>query len=327
MSLRRRIAERIATPLKRAGVETPVLEQIPHRAEELAAFYYEAVHQSSRGQIAELLRIPAFAHGKAYGETAGFWYRVSFPKPIMNPTVVCVGEARRGDIPRSKLVPTIPKIPIIPELEKLLNIPTIEELKKVLKEKIPDLTIPKWTLVMPTADAFVDLVKNFLGDWGIFNWMRDAIAWAIGNFEYAIWDALFRPRGLEKMNELLGNTQDRINDRLEKIRGVFNTKLGDIDDRLDALRTRVNDRLPLLGDGVDERLETLRTGVNDRVEEVRNRLNDSFETVFPRLYDAWGLRRDMALTALHIRNVTSTSFEFQSFGKTTAYWIAIGTRA
>ena len=44
MAIRRRIAERIATPLKRAGVETPVLEQIPHRAEELAAFYYEPVH-------------------------------------------------------------------------------------------------------------------------------------------------------------------------------------------------------------------------------------------------------------------------------------------
>lgn len=117
--------------------------------------------------------------------------------------------------PRPKLVPSIP------ELEKLLDIPTIEELEKVLKEKIPDLTIPKWSMDLPTADDFVDLVKGFFEDWGIFNWMRDAIAWAIGNWEYWIWDSLFRPRGLEKMKELLGKTQDRINDRMEKIREIL----------------------------------------------------------------------------------------------------------
>jgi len=263
MAVRRRIAERVSTVTERAGLRTPILEERALLAETLERF------ELPKGVI------PAMARGKAYGKTAGLWYRVRFPRPIYEPIVVCVGEARRGDIPRSKLIPTI------------------EELKKVLKEKIPDLTIPKWTLVMPTADAFVDLVKGFFGDWGWANWIRDAIAWAIGNFEYAIWDTLFRPRGLEKMNELLGRTQDRINDRLEKIRGIFNTKLGDIDGRLDTLRTRAN---------------------------------TSFETVFPRLYDAWGLRRDMALTALHIRNVTSTGFEFQSYGSTTCWWLCVGRR-
>lgn len=314
MALRRKIAERVSTVKERAGLRTPILDEVPLMAETLARF------ELPKGVI------PAMARGKAYGETAGLWYRVTFPHPIYEPIVVCVGEARKGDIPKSKLVPSIPLIPTIPELEKLLDIPKIEDLIKVLKEKIPDLTIPKWSLHMPTSDDFVNLVKTFFGDWSVFNWMRDAIAWAIGNFEYAIWDTLFRPRGLEKMNELLGMTQDRINDRLEKIRGIFNTKLADIDDRLDTLRTRVNDRLPLLGDGVDERLETLRSGVNDRVETVRSRVNESFEELFPRLYAAWGLRRDMALTALHIRNVYSTGFEFQSFGQTTCYWLAVGRR-
>lgn len=296
MAIRRRVAERISKVKKRAGLRTPILEEIPLAAEILERF------ELPKGVI------PAMARGKAYGETAGMWYRVRFPRPIYEPVVVCVGEARRGDIPRSKLVPSIPP------LEKLLDIPAIEELKKVLKEKIPDLTFSwKWEIHIPTADDFVALVKGFFGDWSVFNWMRDAIAWAIGNFEYAIWDTLFRPRGLEKMNELLETIRGRINERLRKIRSTFNTKLGDIDDRLDTLRTRANDRLGKVGEGVDERFETLRI-----------KTNDSFAMLFPRLYDAWGLRRDMALTALHIRNVTSIGFEFQSYGSTTCYWIAVG---
>lgn len=264
MAVRRKIAERISTVKKRAGLETPILGERALIAETLERF------ELPKGVI------PAMARGKAYGETAGMWYRVRFPRPIYEPIVVCVGEARRGDIPRSKLVPKI------------------EELKKVLKEKIPDLTIKwKWEIHMPTADDFVNLVKGFFGDWSVFNWMRDAIAWAIGHFEYAIWDTLFRPRGLDRMNELLETIRGRFNDRLEKIRGTFNTKLADIDDRLETLRSRTN---------------------------------TSFETVFPRLYEAWGLRRDMALTALHIRNVTSTGFEFQSYGATTCYWLCIGRR-
>lgn len=298
MAIRRRVAERISKVKKRAGLETPILGEVPLMAEILERF------ELPKGVI------PAMARGKAYGETAGLWYRVRFPRPIYDPVVVCVGEARRGEIPRSKLVPTIPP------LEKLLDIRVIDKLKKVLKERIPDLTIKwKWEIYIPTADDFKKLVRDFLGDWGAFNFMRDWIADGFGGFEYWIWDKLFRPRGLEKLNDLLETIRGRFNDRLEKIRSTFNTKLEDIDDRLDTLRSRVNDRLGKVGDGVDERFEKLRTGAND-----------SFERLFPRLYEAWGLRRDMALTSLHIRNVTSSGFEFQSYGATTCYWLCIGRR-
>ena len=39
------------------------------------------------------------AWGKAYGETAGLWYRVRFPKPLSNPSVIAVGEVRLGTMP------------------------------------------------------------------------------------------------------------------------------------------------------------------------------------------------------------------------------------
>jgi len=267
MGLRRRIAERIATPLKRVGAETPILEEIPHKAEVITAFYYEAVQQHSQGQVIERLRIPTFAHGKAYGETAGFWYRVTFPKPIKNPTVVCVGEARKTTI-RTKIIEKIPEIRI-PEI---------------------NINIPDWEITMPTADDFVTLVKQFFGDWGAFNWMRDAIAWAIGNWEYFWWNSLFRPRGLEALNQYV----------LEPLRTS-----------LDNIRVAINDTIG---------------SINERIELIRLRVNEVTQDIIPALYNAWGIPHVMALTPLHVRNITSTGFEFQSYGKTTAYWIAIGTR-
>lgn len=294
MALRRRIAERISRLKQRTAVETPILEELPLTAKSLGKF--ELPFPEVRGIL------PVLARGEAYGETAGRWYRVSFPHPIVEPKVVAVAEGRKGRLP------AIRRLPSIPDLEDLATIP---ELPPILKERIPDLTIPRWSIHIPTADDFVDLVKDFFGDWGLFNWMRDAIAWAIGNWEYWIWDKMFRPRGLEKMNEILVKLQNRINDRLTRIRNTLNTKLGEIDDRVETIRSRINRRL---GD------------VDDRFETVRTKTNDALKVVFPRLYEAWGQRTDMAVTIANIRNVTSNGFEFLSMGETTIHWVAVGRR-
>jgi len=55
----------------------------------------------------------------------------------------------------------------------------------------------------------------------------------------------------------------------------------------------------------------------DRVQDAVNlRLED--------LYNTWGLPTNVVPTPLHVRNVTSSGFEFQSYGNTTVYWIAVG---
>ena len=208
MAIRRRIAERIATPLKRAGVETPVLEQIPHRAEELAAFYYEAVQQSSRGQIAELLRIPAFAHGKAYGETAGFWYRVTFPKTILSPNVVAVAEGRRGEIPTVK-APTI-SIPRV-------DLPTLKDIT------IPDIVIGR----LPTA------LGRFECGWmpplpGITDGLNDLMV----RLEEA----------LARINEIIDKTSDAVAKTRENIRDVYDS-LTDFRSKVQASLNKYRDNI------------------------------------------------------------------------------------
>ncbi len=76
MAIRRRVAERFSTVKKRAGLETPILGEVPLVAEVLERF------ELPKGVI------PAMARGKAYGEVAGLWYRVRFPRPIYEPIVV-----------------------------------------------------------------------------------------------------------------------------------------------------------------------------------------------------------------------------------------------
>ena len=265
MAIRRRIAERIATPLKRAGVETPVLEQIPHRAEELAAFYYEPVHQSSRGQIAELIRIPAFAHGKAYGETAGFWYRVTFPKPINNPNVVAVAEGRRGAIPAV----TAPRITI-----PTVDLPTIPPIT------IPDIVIPR----VPTS----------LG--------RFECGWAIASLTDGLNDLMVvLERVLVRVNEIIDKTSDAVAKTRENIRDVY--------DSLTDFRSKVQAAL-------------------DKYQvNIESSVNSGLGQILPALYAAWGIPSNMVISPVSIRNVTSTGFEFQSLGKFTVHWLAIGTRA
>ena len=206
MAIRRRIAERIATPLKRAGVETPVLEQIPHRAEELAAFYYEAVQQSSRGQIAELLRIPAFAHGKAYGETPGFWYRVTFPKTILSPNVVAVAEGRSGAIPAV----TAPRITI-----PTVDLPTLKDIT------IPDIVIPR----VPTS----------LG--------RFQCGWAIASLTDGLNDLMGVLEGvLVRVNEIIDKTSDAVAKTRENIRDVYDS-LTDFRSKVQASLNKYRDNI------------------------------------------------------------------------------------
>jgi hypothetical protein len=263
LALRRRIAERIAVPLKRAGVETPILEELPHKAEEITAFYYQAVEQYSHGQL-ELLHIPAFAHGKAYGETAGLWYRVTFPKPIINADVVAVAEGRKGEIPEVKM-PTI----TIPRVE----LPTIRDIT------VPDIALPH----VPTS------IGRFQCGWavsGITDGLNDMI--------------IILEEGLTRINETI--------------------------DKADAAMAEIRKNLRDVYDSIKDFREKLQTTFNTHVTDLEARINTGLGRVLPALYKAWGIPSNMAVTPVHIRNVTSTGFEFQSFGRCTVHWFAIGTR-
>lgn len=330
--LRTRLAERVAPLKKRLAIKTPVLDEIPLRAELPLSF--ELPFPRIRGIV------PVVVQGKAFGKVAGRWYRVVFPRPIVDPSVVCVGEARRTELPR----PTMREI-VLPAIERIprIEIPAVEEipaLEKIKHMEIPviDIKVPNWTLHIPTVDDFINLIKRFLGDWGWLNSIRDAIAWAIGNWEYWLWNLFFRPRFIEKLNEevlkplreTLTNMRNRVNEKIEEINARFDEALDKVDAGLEQLRSNVQDRLDTLQSEANEAVDTLRMRVEARLDTLRSnaqaRVNEAIQRIPEDLYDAWGIPHIMALTPLHIRNVTSTGFEFQSFGQTTCYYLAVGRR-
>ena len=272
--IRDRIADRVSNLKKRTGVNTPVIDELPLDATSLDQKVYAQILERP-GRIAFPTVLPAMVKGKASGKVAGRWYQVYFSKPIKNPSVVAVAEGRKGDMPENDRFPLLPDIP------------------QVLKDKIPDLTIEKWTIDVLSAERFIEAYKKYFGDWGVFNWMRDAITYVMGHSAHWTWVTFFQPRGVKTLNRILSNVQDRINDRLTKIRNIFNDKLAQVDDRFDA---------------------------------VRGNVNEIIEKMFPRLYEAWGQRQDMALTVAQIRNVTNRGFQFLSMGDTTVHYIALGDK-
>jgi len=250
-----------------------------------------------RPELVGILKgLPSFAYGEAYGETAGQWYRVTYQKSIKDAVPVCVARGRSGAI-------------------------TTKVIERVSAVAIPSITIPKvgirtwhcrhcgvgyFTLVyrscpecgssnieeLTAADRYEKAgwyrslwnAKKRLGDWGILNWARDSIANVFAWLGYY----LLGGNGVFVLADALSSQVDKVQ---SAVQGAFNKAIGDVNDRLKRQTDFVTDRINL-------------------------RLND--------LYAIWGLPENMAVTPVHTRNETDSGFDFQSYGKTTIHFIAIG---
>lgn len=300
MAVRRTIAETVRRPLKRVGVKTPILDKISLPARIISSS--EFVFPAAMGII------PVIARGKAYGDVAGVWYKVFFPRVIRDASVVAIGEGRAGEIPDIE-APTIsvPKVTV--------TIPTVSvKVASAGVPKISDIKVPKIDLpAIPTA------LGRFECGWmisGICDGLNDMI--------------VILERGLRRINEL--------RDKLDATLGQVKSSMDRMDAKVDDLRAKVNTAFDDLrknsqasiNDGLKKLRANVQTGTDTALgklaSNVGGAVNDGLARVLPGLYDAWGIPRTMALTPLHVRNVTSSSFEFQSYGKTTCYYIAVGRR-
>jgi len=277
MAIRRRIAERLSG-LRRAGIELPIISEVPVKAEILSQDIIEVPFIEEIAGIRRR-RSLSVVRGTAYGETAGRWYRVTYPKRVRGSTPVCVAEGRTGSITRRTIpLPTvsIPKV----------NIRTFHcrncgygyfgirfrSCPKCGSSNIEELTGATRYEETGWYQALYN-AKERLGDWGIFNWMRDAIATVFAWFGYYFCGT----NGAFVLADALSQQVDEVRN---SVQSAFNTSISNITDA------------------------------------VNRRLND--------LYKMWGIPENMAVTPVHIRNVSETGFEFQSFGKTKVYYVAVG---
>jgi len=260
-------------------------------------------------QIADMLRkawIPKIQRGKEYFVTEG-WQVVTFPEPFRDmPTVGGLLLARPGWY-----------------VEELFEPPTLDlsDVKKTLEdyikkiEELPDLNLaiprlPHPELEVLIADRLQETANRLLGDWGVFNWMRDALTRvfrAIGAelgriIEYDVWDS-------------------NVKLQVDKIQTEIENKVNPI---LDTITAGVNSAISKIKNGL---LESTNKAVT-RIEEVTNKITtyatDALNRSIDKFWETTGLEKGVIPSELQLRNVTQTSFEVRSPGPSTLHWWAIG---
>jgi len=227
-----------------------------------------------RVKLREVLRIRIIS-GISYGEEAGVWYRVDFGTRLRDAEVVAVGEARETRI-ITRLIDKVPDV----------DIPTVK--------RPPNVGLKEIERVEITREEIEAEIKEALGDWGIWNWVRDAIAWASSfgaHFAYRV---------------ISGVATDKIRDTINVAIRDFNT--------------RINRQTDYIYSDLNVTIRATNEKVNRQIDIITDRVN----RVLYDLYSMWGLPTDLSMVPVHIRNVTETGFEFLSLGKTTIHWIAVG---
>jgi len=227
-------------------------------------------------KIREILRLRIIS-GVAYGEEAGVWYRIRFPFRLGDPEVVAVSEIGTTTIP----VRPIEKVPDI-------TIPTVK--------RPPEIELKEIERIVITREEIEAEIREQLGDWGIWNWIRDWLAWASSYAAHFIWKVF---SGIA----------------IDKIRDAINETIRDFN-------IRVNQQTDFIYRDLNDTIRRINNKINSQIDVVTGRVN----LVLTDLYRIWGLPTNLRMTTVHIRDVTETGFSFLSLGRHRVHWIAVGER-
>lgn len=300
--------------------------------------------------------------GKSYGATKGAWYKVPFEVTFTEePAVIIIGVARTGglmtrliDKVAASAIAPLSSIPVAvvdaPEKIAAVVVAAPEKISagKIAKFEIPRIGIGTAAEVgKQVGDAYMAECKNRLGDWGWLNFIKDGICsvtWGIGyitgTWVHWMYTILVQPQidkvrdavntaisdQTDKINSALSSQVDKINVRLGDLTGNVNSALSSqvdkINTRIQDLRNKVNAALSM--DKINAAFESLRISINSanssQIDKVIARVN----AVLFDLYDSWGLPSGIIATPVHVNNVSTSGFSWQSYGATTIYWIAMG---
>jgi len=269
--------------------------------------------------------------GKSYGPSRGFWYRVAFDVSFLaEPSVVIIALARSGKL----ITRVIDKIATSKVLApEKITVAVVSAPEKITAAKIAAFEIPR--IGIGTADdvgkkvanAYNTECKNRLGDWGWLNFIRDGICsvtWGIGyitgTWIHWMYTVLIQPQ----IDQVRNAVNKAISDQVDRINSALSSQVDKINVRTGDLRNNVNTALSSQVDKVNDRLSALVDNINAASSGQVDRVIVRVNAVLADLYDSWGLPSGIIATPVHVRNVSTTGFEWQSYGETTVYWIAIG---
>jgi len=259
--------------------------------------------------VRDILKLK-FEYGEAYGDVAKTWYRVNFTKPIQNPIVLATGFVSTTSKPNIK-VSLVGRVPSV-------SVPAISDVPKITSISltyVPVRTIERVTL---TRREIENKIKEQAGDWGVFNWMRDAIAYVFSVVLKWMYDVI--------VGTVIDKVEDSLNDTIRDINNRFSALVGGINTRFSSLVTNINNRLKLLRDNTNSALSTLTSNINTAFENQTKEIEKQINNALSALLDAWGISPNYKLVSVMIRNVNSRGFEWYSLGKMRIFWLALGER-
>lgn len=278
--------------------------------------------------IAAMQQLPVMISGTAYGRIAGQWYRVTFPRRIEDPHVVCTGMARAGDYITAE-IPRVSK-PTMREIARASR-PSLVDIPREPREEIPPIAI-EW----PTKDEMMsetraklesgcnEMIKARIGDWLAPPWISTGtFCRGIANASFGRWLSDFWDKYVKsKFEALKKGVNDTVNLVYDKLYGQIDKATTAMQENINRLYvTETTDQINKVRDSIAVSMTDMYNSTNSQVNQIRDRVN----TVIKDLYRMWGVPVGYILTPIHIRNITSTGFEFQSFGNTTIQFMAIGS--
>lgn len=311
-----------------------------------------------------------------------------------SPSISVATTEAKGWIKKPEIkIPKL-KVEIKPPKVELKGIPPVEfkiHLPKIPQVKAPDIPKPKMprieavqitnrycftyrgkTYCYPTLEKYYKKavliigrgeLKRKFGDWGAFNWIRDAwinVSTAVGAALLGLIGRLedwrrgneiraelqkTMDKAVEKINNTLSSFTDSIykslNDGLKSATDTINKELIDKwNAQMEELQTALVELVSNFNKWADETQKTLQDsfnkaiqdtadtiedGLNKALEISREKIEESVEKFIDALWKLIGLAEGVVFQPAVIRNVTNTGFEVYSTGKgTTLYFIAVG---
>ncbi len=158
--------------------------------------------------------------------------------------------------------------------------------------------------------------RSRIGDWGWLNWARDAvcsaaygIGWITGAWIAWLWNLLVQPQ--------VDKVRDRINERISSITDQINNAFSSFQNAINSVFSTQADRInDAFGTNIDN--------ANSAFAQFSSALTDRVNVVLTDFYAATGIPLGIIISPIHVRNITPTGFEWQSYGNTRITWIAVG---
>jgi ElaB/YqjD/DUF883 family membrane-anchored ribosome-binding protein len=327
--------------------------------EQLTPIAALTIHASSIRDLTKL----QIARGTAKGPSAGVWYRVTFPTPVINPSVVAVAEAKPGTIIQ-RVVDKIPDISLktIPKIADIFpkTIPKIADIFSKTIPRVADITSKQITRIQRddfNNDQYCKLVgggardraKALAPPWPldmIWNWFCDTLVYGIfyagwyasGWILNLLWDSFLQPqidRVRDSINSVVNDANLKVNGQLDKVVDTVNEVIADanqkvnsqVDEVVDTVNEVIADANQKVNSQVDEVVDTVNEMIADanaKINSQVDRITERVNLVLKDLYSMWGLPNVYSLAVVQTRNLTATGFEWLSLGNMTIHWIAVG---